>query len=95
MRSGSIGAAPGVRPDATPPELPGRHVLGVIHARAGQLPPGAGEVISEAGGSVLIVGDGAAGAATAADPASHGWWCDPGRGLQPGRLASPARYSAA
>ena len=41
MRSGSIGAAPGVRPDATPPELPGRHVLGVIHARAGQLPPGA------------------------------------------------------
>jgi electron transfer flavoprotein alpha subunit len=70
---------------ATQTSLPQLDALGVVHVRAGELPPDAAEVVSEAGGSVLVVGDGAAGAA--AISASHAWWCDTGPGLQPGRLA--------
>jgi electron transfer flavoprotein alpha subunit len=40
--------------------------MAVVLARAGELPPDAGEAISEAAGAVLVVGDGAARAATAA-----------------------------
>lgn len=66
--------------------LPGLAALAVIYARAGAAPPDAAEVIAEAGGAVLVIGDGAAEAA-AALPA-RAWWCDTGPGLQPGRLAS-------
>jgi electron transfer flavoprotein alpha subunit len=68
--------------------LAGLAALAVIPARAGELPPGAAEVMSEAAGAVLIVGDGAADAAAAAGGATRVWWCDTGRGLQPGRLAA-------
>lgn len=66
---------------------PGLGALAVILARAGELPPDAGEVVTEAGGHALVVGDGAAEAAAAA-PATRAWWCDTGPGLPPGRLAS-------
>ena len=62
--------------------------LAVVYARAGELPPGALEAAAEAGGSVLVVGDGAQAAAGAARSAQRAWWCDTGPGLQPGRLAA-------
>ncbi len=46
-----------------PAALPPLGALAVIQARAGELPPDAAEVMSEVGGPVLIVGDGAATAA--------------------------------
>ncbi len=66
---------------------PGLDALAVILARAGELPPDAGEVVTEAGGHVLVLGDGAATAAAAA-VATRVWWCDTGLGLRPGQLAS-------
>jgi electron transfer flavoprotein alpha subunit len=68
--------------------LPRLGALAVLHVRGGELPPDGAEVIAEAGGSVLIVGDGAARASAAVTAATGVWWCDTGRGLQPGRLAS-------
>jgi electron transfer flavoprotein alpha subunit len=55
---------------AGPGEPGGLSTLAVVFARAGELPPDAGEAISEAGGAVLLVGDGAARAAGGAAPAS-------------------------
>ena len=78
-RAGGHGARPGGA-------LAGLAALAVIHARAGELPPDAAEVICEAGGCALITGDGAEPAAAGA-AASRVWWCDTGPGLQPGRLA--------
>jgi electron transfer flavoprotein alpha subunit len=52
--------------------LPGLDTLAVVVARLGELPPDAGEVISEASGAVLIVGDGASGAATPGTPSPAG-----------------------
>lgn len=66
--------------------LPDLAALAIVHARAGELPPDAAEVIAEAGGAVLVVGD-AAGAAGAAAPAARVWHCDTGPGLRPGPLA--------
>jgi electron transfer flavoprotein alpha subunit len=66
--------------------LPGLGALAVVLARSGELPPDAAEVITEAGGHVLVIGDGAADAAAAA-PATRAWCCDTGPGLQPGQLA--------
>jgi electron transfer flavoprotein alpha subunit len=66
--------------------LPALGAMAVVLARAGELPPDAAEVVTEAGGHVLVVGDGAADAAAAA-AATRAWWCDTGPGLQPGRLA--------
>lgn len=68
--------------------LPRLGALAVLHARGGELPPDAAEAIAEAGGSVLIVGDGAAQASAAVTAATGVWWCETGRGLRPGRLAS-------
>jgi electron transfer flavoprotein alpha subunit len=69
-----------------------RDALAVVFARAGELPSDAADVISEAGGAVLVVGDGAARAAGAAGVAPAGasavWWCDTGAGLRPGELAA-------
>jgi electron transfer flavoprotein alpha subunit len=69
------------------PALPGLGALAVILARAGELPPDAAEVVTEAAGHLLVVGDGAAAAAAVA-AATRVWWCDTGPGLRPGRLAS-------
>jgi electron transfer flavoprotein alpha subunit len=66
--------------------LPGLAALAIVHARAGALPPDAAEVIAEAGGAVLVVGDGA-GAAAPVAPAARVWHCDTGPGLRPGPLA--------
>lgn len=77
----------GDRPGGPSAALPRLGALAVIHARAGELPPGADEVIAEAGGSAIIVGDGAGEAAVLAHAASRTWWCDTGRGLRPGDLA--------
>jgi electron transfer flavoprotein alpha subunit len=66
--------------------LPGLGAMAVVLARAGELPPDAAEVVTEAGGHVLVIGDGAARAAAAA-AATRAWCCDTGPGLQPGRLA--------
>jgi electron transfer flavoprotein alpha subunit len=85
MSDHRTGPADGTQIPAVLPHLP---ILGVIHVRGGELPPDAAEVIAEAGGAVLIVGDGAAEAATAATAATGVWWCDTGRGLRPGLLAS-------
>lgn len=73
--------------------LEGVGALAVVHARAGELPPDAAEVISEALGHVLILGHGAGGAAHSAATGLPGtarrvWWCDTGEGFQPGRLAA-------
>lgn len=92
MSSHSTGSPDGMQ---IPAVLPHLDALGVIHVRAGELPPDAAEVISEAGGSVLIVGDGAAEAAAAATAATGVWWCDTGHGLRPGRLASQLAAVAA
>lgn len=68
--------------------LRGRDTLAVVFARSGELPPDAGEAISEAGGAVLVIGDGAARAASLSVAAGAAWWCDTGPGLRPGELAA-------
>jgi electron transfer flavoprotein alpha subunit len=65
--------------------------LAIVHARAGELPPGALEASSEAGGAMLVVGDGAAQAAAAARSATRAWCCDTGPGLRASRLAGQLR----
>jgi electron transfer flavoprotein alpha subunit len=62
--------------------------LAIVHARAGVLPLGALEAVTEAGGAVLIIGDGAAAGAASAVAAAAGraWWCETGPGLHAGRL---------
>ncbi|MBX6389546.1 MAG: electron transfer flavoprotein subunit alpha/FixB family protein, partial [Frankia sp.] len=66
----------------------------VVVARAGQLPPAGAEAAAEAGGRVLVVGSGAAEAATAlhratgGGPAGEVWWSDTGPGLRAGSLAA-------
>jgi electron transfer flavoprotein alpha subunit len=80
-----------LRPDVTgrgqAPESPGLGALAVVVARGGELPPGAAEAVTEAGGTVLVIGDGAAAAADAAVAAARTYYCDTGAGLQPGLLA--------
>jgi len=65
--------------------------LAVVLARGGELPPGAAEAVTEAGGALLVTGDGAEQAArVAADQAGArlAWYCETGIGLQPGGLAA-------
>jgi electron transfer flavoprotein alpha subunit len=72
--------------------LPALPALAVVVARAGELPPGALEATTEAGGAVLVIGDGAQEAAATATastgPATRAWWCDTGPGLRPAALAA-------
>lgn len=68
--------------------LPPLETLAIVHARAGELPPGALEAVTEASGCLLVLGDGARAAAAAATAATSAWCCDTGPGLQPGRLAA-------
>lgn len=68
----------------------GLDALAVVLARGGELPPGAAEAVTEAGGAVLVIGDGAEQAAGAACPAvaRQAWFCETGAGLRPGGLAA-------
>jgi electron transfer flavoprotein alpha subunit len=68
--------------------LPADGALAVLIARAGELPPGAEETVSEACGRALVLGDGAKAAATTLASAGHAWWCDTGPGLRPGYLSA-------
>jgi electron transfer flavoprotein alpha subunit len=68
----------------------GLDALAVVLARGGELPAGAAEAVTEAGGAVLVIGDGAEQAAGAACPAvaRQAWFCETGAGLRPGGLAA-------
>jgi electron transfer flavoprotein alpha subunit len=68
----------------------GLDALAVVLARGGELPPGAAETVTEAGGAVLVAGDGAQEAAEAAgrSVARQAWFCETGAGLRPGGLAA-------
>jgi electron transfer flavoprotein alpha subunit len=61
--------------------------LAVIVVRAGRLPGGTDETVSEAGGHVLVVGSGAETAAASLVDAATVRWCDTGRAFRPGELA--------
>jgi electron transfer flavoprotein alpha subunit len=74
-------------PGAADEGLGGVGGLAVVVARGGELPPGGAEAVTEAGGNVLVVGDGAAVAAGACGCAGRAWWCETGAGLVPGGLA--------
>ena len=69
--------------------------LAIVVARSGELPVGADEVVAEAGGRVLVVGEGALAAAGLLTTASHAWTAETERGLRPGDLAralAPSLY---
>jgi electron transfer flavoprotein alpha subunit len=69
--------------------------VAVVVARSGELPMGADEAVAEAGGRVLVVGEGALDAARLLTTASHAWTAETGRGLRPGELAralAPSLY---
>jgi electron transfer flavoprotein alpha subunit len=68
----------------------GLDALAVVLARGGELPAGAAEAVTEAGGAVLVAGDGAEQAAAAAGRAAAArvWFCETGSGLRPGLLAA-------
>jgi electron transfer flavoprotein alpha subunit len=61
--------------------------LAIVVARSGELPLGADEVVAEAGGRVLVVGEGARAAAGLLTTASQAWTAETERGLRPGDLA--------
>ena len=70
--------------------------MALVVARSGELPVGADEVVAEAGGRVLVVGEGAMEAARLLTTASHAWTAETGRGLRPGELArslAPSLYN--
>jgi electron transfer flavoprotein alpha subunit len=69
---------------------PGLDAVAVVLARGGELPPGAAEAVTEAGGAVLVTGDGAEQAAGAAARAvaRQAWYCETGPGLRPAALAA-------
>jgi electron transfer flavoprotein alpha subunit len=69
--------------------------LAIVVARSGELPVGADEVVAEAGGRVLVVGEGALAAARRLTTASHAWTAETEPGLRPGNLAralAPSLY---
>jgi electron transfer flavoprotein alpha subunit len=61
--------------------------LAVVVVRAGRLPGGTDETVSEAGGHVLVVGSGAERAAASLADAATVRWCDTGEAFRPGELA--------
>jgi electron transfer flavoprotein alpha subunit len=61
--------------------------LAIVVARSGEVPVGADEAVAEAGGRVLVVGEGALAAARLLTTASHAWTAETERGLRPGDLA--------
>jgi electron transfer flavoprotein alpha subunit len=69
--------------------------LAIVVARSGELPVGADEVVAEADGRVLVVGEGALAAAGLLTTARHAWTIETERGLRPGELAralAPSLY---
>jgi len=69
--------------------------VAIVVARSGELPMGADEAVAEAGGRVLVVGEGALEAARSLTTARHAWTAETGRGLRPGGIAralSPSLY---
>ncbi len=64
-------------PKAAPmSDLVERGSVAVVVCREGRLPLGAGEVVAEAGGAVLLVGSGTSTAADALEGATDVWCCD-------------------
>ena len=61
--------------------------VAIVVARDGRLPVGATEAVAEAGGRVVVVGSGAAGAARDLPGVIHAWWRETGPGFRPGELA--------
>ncbi len=61
--------------------------VAIVVARDGRLPVGATEAVAEAGGRVVVVGSGAAGAARDLPGVVHAWWHETGPGFRPGELA--------
>ena len=70
----------------------GLDALAVVLARGGELPAGAAEAVTEAGGAVLVAGDGAeqAAARLAGRAPRRAWFCETGSGLRPGRAGGAA-----
>jgi electron transfer flavoprotein alpha subunit len=69
--------------------------IAIVVSRSGELPVGADEAVAEAGGRVLVVGEGALAAAGLLTTASHAWTAETEPGLRPGDLArtlAPSLY---
>jgi electron transfer flavoprotein alpha subunit len=69
--------------------------LAIVVSRSGELPTGADEAVAEAGGRVLVVGEGALAAAGLLTTATHAWTAETAPGLRPGELAralAPSLY---
>ena len=62
--------------------------LAVIVVRDGRLPVGAPEVVAEAGGRVVVVGDGAEAALRSLCGVTHGRWAQTGPRFRPAALAA-------
>ncbi|MET8681269.1 mycofactocin-associated electron transfer flavoprotein alpha subunit [Streptomyces sp. NPDC004647] len=58
--------------------------LAVVRVRDGAVPPGTDEAVAEAGGAVLLVGDGTRAALSGLAPAGRAWTAEFPRGLRPG-----------
>jgi electron transfer flavoprotein alpha subunit len=74
-------------PDRTPAQAPGPIPLAVVICRAGEPPLGADEAVAEAGGYVIVAGEGSAQAASSLTTARRAWTVETGRGLRVGALA--------
>lgn len=61
--------------------------VAVVVSRAGDPPPGADEAVAEAGGDVLLVGEGTRAALDRLSCARRAWLLETGPGLRPGSLA--------
>lgn len=68
--------------------LPPDRAVAVLVARAGEVPPGGEETVTEAGGHAVVLGEGAEKAAGLLRCARRVWWHDTGPGLHPGGLAN-------
>ncbi len=76
------------RTEAHLPDQPGAAAsLAVVVARGGRLPAGADDAVASAGGLALVVGTGAAEAATALTGATRAWWWELGGRVTPASLA--------
>jgi electron transfer flavoprotein alpha subunit len=73
--------------DQTAVRSPGAVPLAVVVCRAGEPPLGADEAVAEAGGDVIVAGEGSTEAAAALTTARRAWTLETGRGLRVGALA--------
>jgi electron transfer flavoprotein alpha subunit len=79
--------APAAHAGAASP-LPHDWPVAVVITRAGEVPPGGEETVTEAGGYAIVLGEGAEETAGLLRCARRIWWYDTGPGLHPGRLAN-------